>query len=66
MIDVVFSHIFFVKILDFITMEEARANVEVDKHERGFRKIAWAFLKVIHSVWSFREKRPICMFYCFF
>lgn len=28
-------------------MEEARANVDVDKHERGFRKIAWAFLKVL-------------------
>ena len=27
-------------------MEEARANVDVDKHEQGFRKIAWAFLKV--------------------
>ncbi|XP_034419269.1 jouberin [Cyclopterus lumpus] len=35
------------EILDFITMEEARANVDVDKHERGFRKIAWAFLKLV-------------------
>lgn len=31
-----------------MTMEEARANVDVDRHERGFRKIAWAFLKVMH------------------
>lgn len=29
-------------------MEEARANIDVDKHERGFRKIAWAFLKVAY------------------
>lgn len=36
----------FEKILDFISMEEAKANVDVDEHERGFRKIAWAFLKV--------------------
>ncbi|KAK9534080.1 hypothetical protein VZT92_009153 [Zoarces viviparus] len=35
------------EILDFITMEEARANVDVDQHERGFRKIAWAFLKLV-------------------
>lgn len=34
------------KILDFMTMEEARAKNDSDKHERGFRTIAWAFLKV--------------------
>lgn len=34
-------------------MEEARANVDVDKHERGFRKIAWAFLKVLYLAWLF-------------
>ncbi|KAK2826549.1 hypothetical protein Q5P01_020763 [Channa striata] len=39
--------ILFFEILDFITMEEARANVGADKHERGFRKIAWAFLKLV-------------------
>ncbi|XP_034531432.1 jouberin isoform X2 [Notolabrus celidotus] len=39
--------ILFFEILDFITMEEARVNVDVDKHERGFRKIAWAFLKMV-------------------
>ncbi|XP_028251526.1 jouberin isoform X2 [Parambassis ranga] len=39
--------ILFFEILDFVTMEEARANVDVDKHERGFRKIAWAFLKLV-------------------
>ncbi|GAA6223288.1 jouberin-like [Lates japonicus] len=39
--------ILFFEILDFITMEEARANLDVDKHERGFRKIAWAFLKLV-------------------
>ncbi|XP_037551163.1 jouberin [Nematolebias whitei] len=39
--------IFFFEILDFMTMEEAKANTDVDKHERGFRKIAWAFLKPV-------------------
>ncbi|XP_047467681.1 jouberin isoform X2 [Mugil cephalus] len=39
--------ILFFEILDFVTMEEARANVDVDKHERGFRKIAWGFLKLV-------------------
>lgn len=29
-----------------MTMEEARAKIDADKHERGFRTIAWAFLKV--------------------
>ncbi|KAI1895771.1 hypothetical protein AGOR_G00110200 [Albula goreensis] len=37
----------FFEILDFMTMDEARANIEVDHHERGFRKIAWAFLKLV-------------------
>ncbi|XP_039537758.1 jouberin isoform X1 [Pimephales promelas] len=39
--------ILFFEILDFISMEEARTNVSVDCHERGFRKIAWAFLKLV-------------------
>ncbi|XP_030574561.1 jouberin isoform X2 [Archocentrus centrarchus] len=39
--------ILFFEILDFVTMEEARANIDVDKHERGFRKIAWGFLKLV-------------------
>ncbi|XP_072221649.1 jouberin isoform X2 [Leuresthes tenuis] len=39
--------ILFFEILDFVSMEEARANIDVDKHERGFRKIAWAFLKLV-------------------
>ncbi|XP_060919571.1 jouberin isoform X1 [Labrus mixtus] len=39
--------ILFFEILDFITMEEARTNADVDKQEGGFRKIAWAFLKMV-------------------
>ncbi|XP_051724812.1 jouberin [Ctenopharyngodon idella] len=39
--------ILFFEILDFISMEEARTNISVDHHERGFRKIAWAFLKLV-------------------
>ncbi|KAG7465735.1 hypothetical protein MATL_G00156670 [Megalops atlanticus] len=37
----------FFEVLDFMTMDEARANLVVDHHERGFRKIAWAFLKLV-------------------
>lgn len=39
-----------------MTMEEAKAKVDVDKHERGFRKIAWAFLKVLYLVWPIRKE----------
>ncbi|KAJ8291162.1 hypothetical protein GJAV_G00022110 [Gymnothorax javanicus] len=39
--------ILFFEVLDFMSMDEARANIEVDNHERGFRKIAWAFLKLV-------------------
>ncbi|XP_054913165.1 jouberin isoform X2 [Poeciliopsis prolifica] len=39
--------ILFFEILDFMTVEEAKANFDADKHERGFRKIAWAFLKLV-------------------
>ncbi|KAM3871163.1 jouberin [Diretmus argenteus] len=41
------SVLLFFEVLDFMTMEEARANVDDNKHERGFRKIAWAFLKLV-------------------
>ena len=37
----------FGQVLDFMTMEEAKAH-DVGKQERGFRKVAWAFLKVKH------------------
>ncbi|XP_056283031.1 jouberin isoform X2 [Pseudoliparis swirei] len=52
------------EILDFITMEEARANVNVDKHERGFRKIAWAFLKLVgtNSVLNIDSKLRLQLF----
>ncbi|KAL2098895.1 hypothetical protein ACEWY4_005375 [Coilia grayii] len=39
--------ILFFEILDFMSMEEARAHARSDPHERGFRKIAWAFLKLV-------------------
>ncbi|XP_066525055.1 jouberin [Hoplias malabaricus] len=39
--------VLFFEILDFISMEEARTNAAADQHERGFRKIAWAFLKLV-------------------
>lgn len=41
-------------------MEEARANFDVDEHERGFKKIAWAFLKVMLVVaWPCRKENLV-------
>nr|XP_045721552.1 jouberin isoform X5 [Mirounga angustirostris] len=34
-------------ILDFLSMDEIRNNSEVQNQECGFRKIAWAFLKLL-------------------
>ncbi|XP_036621779.1 jouberin [Trichosurus vulpecula] len=39
--------ILFFEILDFLSMDEAKANSEGQVQERGFRKIAWAFLKLV-------------------
>ncbi|KAM9656485.1 jouberin isoform 3-T6 [Morphnus guianensis] len=41
--------ILFFEILDFLSMDEVRANSDVQIQERGFRKICWAFLKVAPS-----------------
>ncbi|XP_012578141.1 PREDICTED: jouberin isoform X2 [Condylura cristata] len=39
--------ILFFEILDFLSMDEIRNNSEVKNQECGFRKIAWAFLKLL-------------------
>ncbi|NXN17765.1 AHI1 protein, partial [Indicator maculatus] len=39
--------ILFFEILDSLRMNEVRANSEVQMQERGFRKICWAFLKLV-------------------
>ncbi|KAM8810364.1 jouberin [Eudromia elegans] len=39
--------ILFFEILDFLSMSEVRANSEVQIQECGFRKICWAFLKLV-------------------
>ncbi|KAG8510881.1 Jouberin, partial [Galemys pyrenaicus] len=39
--------ILFFEILDFLSMDEIRNNSEVRNQECGFRKIAWAFLKLL-------------------
>ncbi|XP_068794488.1 jouberin isoform X1 [Struthio camelus] len=39
--------ILFFEILDFLSMNEVRANSEVRVQECGFRKICWAFLKLV-------------------
>ncbi|XP_021105200.1 jouberin isoform X2 [Heterocephalus glaber] len=39
--------ILFFEILDFLSMNEVKNNSEVRNQECGFRKIAWAFLKLL-------------------
>ncbi|KFP20545.1 Jouberin, partial [Egretta garzetta] len=39
--------ILFFEILDFLSMDEMRANSDVQIQECGFRKICWAFLKLV-------------------
>ncbi|NXJ67908.1 AHI1 protein, partial [Rostratula benghalensis] len=39
--------ILFFEILDLLSMDEVRANSDVQIQERGFRKICWAFLKLV-------------------
>ncbi|XP_016042310.2 jouberin isoform X2 [Erinaceus europaeus] len=39
--------ILFFEILDFLSMDEIRNNSEAKTQECGFRKIAWAFLKLL-------------------
>ncbi|XP_005361015.1 jouberin isoform X1 [Microtus ochrogaster] len=39
--------ILFFEILDFLSMNEIKNNSEVKNQECGFRKIAWAFLKLL-------------------
>lgn len=38
------------QILDFLSMDEIKNNSEVKNQECGFRKIAWAFLKVCYHL----------------
>ncbi|EQB78735.1 hypothetical protein CB1_001107022 [Camelus ferus] len=38
--------ILFFEILDFLSMDEIKNNSEIRNQECGFRKIAWAFLKI--------------------
>ncbi|KAM6279122.1 jouberin isoform 3-T3 [Porphyrio hochstetteri] len=39
--------ILFFEILDFLSMDEVRANSDVQIQKSGFRKICWAFLKLV-------------------
>ncbi|NXS53946.1 AHI1 protein, partial [Brachypteracias leptosomus] len=39
--------ILFFEILDFLSMDEVRASSDIQLQERGFRKICWAFLKLV-------------------
>ncbi|XP_010963915.1 jouberin isoform X4 [Camelus ferus] len=39
--------ILFFEILDFLSMDEIKNNSEIRNQECGFRKIAWAFLKLL-------------------
>ncbi|XP_078505356.1 jouberin isoform X2 [Lissotriton helveticus] len=39
--------ILFFELLDVLSVDDARPNSDVQFHERGFRRIAWAFLKLV-------------------
>ncbi|KAK9411604.1 jouberin [Crotalus adamanteus] len=39
--------ILFFEILDFLSMNDAKANFDIQAQESGFRKICWAFLKLV-------------------
>ncbi|XP_061330997.1 jouberin isoform X1 [Pezoporus flaviventris] len=39
--------ILFFEVLDLLSMDELRANSDVQMQESGFRKICWAFLKLV-------------------
>ncbi|XP_070589669.1 jouberin isoform X2 [Erythrolamprus reginae] len=39
--------ILFFEVLDFLSMNDAKANFEIQAQESGFRKIGWAFLKLV-------------------
>ncbi|ETE58168.1 Jouberin, partial [Ophiophagus hannah] len=39
--------ILFFEILDFLSMNDAKANFDIQAQESGFRKISWAFLKLV-------------------
>ncbi|XP_053237957.1 jouberin isoform X1 [Podarcis raffonei] len=39
--------ILFFEILDFLSMNDVRTNFDVQAKESGFRKISWAFLKLV-------------------
>ncbi|XP_061479908.1 jouberin isoform X2 [Rhineura floridana] len=39
--------ILFFEILDFLSMNDTKTNIDVQAKESGFRKISWAFLKLV-------------------
>ncbi|XP_028824293.1 jouberin isoform X2 [Denticeps clupeoides] len=53
----------FFEVLDFVSMEEAR--VHEDQYEHGFRKIAWAFLKLVgtNGVLNVNSKLRLQLYY---
>lgn len=57
--------VLFFEILDFLSMDEARANSEVLTQESGFRKISWAFLKLVgaNGVLNINGKLRLQLYY---
>ncbi|XP_074846616.1 jouberin isoform X2 [Carettochelys insculpta] len=57
--------VLFFEILDFLSMGEARANSEVQIQESGFRKISWAFLKLVgaNGVLNINGKLRLQLYY---
>ncbi|NXG52273.1 AHI1 protein, partial [Psilopogon haemacephalus] len=57
--------ILFFEILDFLSMDEGRANSDVQIQECGFRKICWAFLKLVgaNGVLNIGRKLRLQLYY---
>uniref|UniRef100_H3A0S5 Abelson helper integration site 1 n=1 Tax=Latimeria chalumnae TaxID=7897 RepID=H3A0S5_LATCH len=57
--------ILFFEILEFLSMGEARMNIEAQNQEKGFRKIAWAFLKLVgaNRVLNVNSKLRLQLYY---
>ncbi|XP_049643994.1 LOW QUALITY PROTEIN: jouberin [Suncus etruscus] len=57
--------ILFFEILDFLSMDEIRNNSDVRNQECSFRKIAWAFLKLLgaNGNVNINSKRRLQLFY---
>ncbi|XP_048387522.1 jouberin isoform X2 [Stegostoma tigrinum] len=59
------SSLLFFEILEFVSMDEAKANYATQSSEGGWRKIAWAFLKLVgaNGVLNIDRKLRLQLYY---